>query len=690
LIEGHQAAIYTDSRMETTIGIDIGGTFIDIVISDADGPRYRKVSSTPAAPHQGVLQGLRDLIGAGEVAPERVARIIHGSTVATNALLESSWNRIGLLTTKGFRDVLEIGRQTRQDIYDLFGSKRPEIVPRNLRLEVCERLDASGRVLDEIKREDVARAARCFAEMQVEAVAVVFLFSYLNPTHEQVAREILARILGVPVVISSDVLPEFREYERTSTTVVTAALRPIVGAYTTKLQQGAANLGLPGRWQIMQSNGTITSARGAEQEPARILLSGPAGGVEGARSIGQRLGIENLITMDLGGTSCDVALIAEGEAGWSTSGRIGGHPVGLPMIDIHTIGAGGGSIATVDSGGALRVGPRSAGASPGPASYGRGGTEPTVTDAHVVLGRLPADRRMGGLPRLRLDLAREAVALIAHALQLSVEEAALGIIEVAEAAMERAIRVISVERGSDPRAYALLAFGGAGPLHGATVARRLAIPRAIVPQGAGVLSAYGLLTAEAGHDHGRSLVRSLDALSPDEVREVVSELQSQGVSELIAEGVQAEAIRVEVTADLRYRGQSHELNIPFPNGGEMDSGSLEALAAAFRAAHEARFGHASESEPVECVTLRVRALGTSTMRVPKSQKARGTDEAWSQPVWFAATGPVKTSFVWREALAAGDAMVGPGVVLGVESTVLIPPGVTAQIGEWGDIVLEIT
>ncbi|MEN6368733.1 MAG: hydantoinase/oxoprolinase family protein, partial [Thermotogota bacterium] len=448
--------------MRTAIGIDIGGTFVDIVVADETGVRFAKAPSTPSAPAEGVLRTLADLISRREIDPTDVARIVHGSTVATNALLEGKTARTALITTRGFRDVLEIGRQNRDSLYDLGFERTPPIVPRDLRFEVSERVDAAGDVLVPLAEDEVAAVAEKLVKEHVEAVAIAFLFSYLRPEHERRVRELLRECLSVPVVLSSDVLPEFREFERTSTTVVTAALRPVVGAYLAALERGAEALGLPRSWQIMQSSGAVMSAGAAQEEPGRLLLSGPAGGVQGARAVGEAVGERNLITLDMGGTSCDVALVSDGGIDWTASGSVASRAVALPMVSVHTIGAGGGSVAWIDAGGALRVGPESMGADPGPACYGRGGTTPTVTDAHLVLGHLASHRAIGGLAALDVESAREAIdRVVAKPLRLSVEGAALGILEVADASMERAIRVVSVERGRDPREYALLAFGGA-------------------------------------------------------------------------------------------------------------------------------------------------------------------------------------------------------------------------------------
>ncbi len=675
--------------MATAIGIDIGGTFVDIVISDENGLRFAKVPSSPGAPAQGVLAGLEDLIRVGSIVPETVERIIHGSTVATNALLEGAWARTALVTTRGFRDVLEIGRQDRPRLLDPFYERPASLVPRDLRFEAGERLASDGRVLVPLDEGEIERLVPALSTAGVDAVAVVFLFSFVDPTHERAARRVLESRLHLPVVISSDVLPEFREFERTSTTVATAALRPVVGAYVSRLQEGASELRLPGTWQIMQSSGAITSAETAEREPARVLLSGPAGGVEGARAIGELIGARDLITMDMGGTSCDVALIRDGRIGWSTRGRVGDHPVALPMVEIHTIGAGGGSIAWIDRGSALRVGPESAGAIPGPACYDRGGTRPTVTDAHVVLGHVPPDRPIGGLTALSVEGARTAVGRIAATLGLAVEAAALGILEVSDAAMERAIRVISVERGQDPRECSLVAFGGAGPLHAIGVARRLSIPRVIVPACAGVLSAYGLLTADAGHDVSRSVVRPLDDVPVAVIREIVDELRTAGRNRLDAEGVGEDEIRFRVTADLRYTGQSHEVNVPLPGAeGKIDV-AIEALAEAFHRAHEERFGHAAPEEEIELVTLRVRAFSPSTTAGLSIGEVSSEPEDRQGEAWFDRDGPARTWFVDRRRLAAGERLEGPAVLFGADSTILVPGGVSAERDRFGNVILEV-
>jgi N-methylhydantoinase A len=678
--------------MSTAIGIDIGGTFIDIVVIDSGVLRLLKGTSTPQAPADGVIAVLSQLISQRAINPAEVRRVAHGSTVATNALLEGKWAKTALITTQGFRDVLEIGRQQRPALYDLFFDRPMPIVSRDLRFEVDERIDGLGKVLRPLRAEEVKAVIPRLHAAGVETIAVSFLFSFLNPDHERQAEAVLKGALDLPVTLSSDLLPEFREFERTSTTVVNAALRPVVGRYMTALEEGVKQLGLATTWQIMQSSGAVTRAPHAQDEPVRILLSGPAAGVEGARVIGRLTGDDNLITLDMGGTSCDVSLVFAGEINRTTVGQVADYPVALPMVDIHTIGAGGGSIAWIDRGGALRVGPQSTGAVPGPACYGQGGSDPTVTDAHLVLGHLLADHPLGGLAALDGDAARHSMAKIAKPLRLSNEETALGILEVADAAMERAIRVVSVERGYDPREFALLAFGGAGPLHAVSLARRLRIPRVIVPAIAGVLSAFGLLAAETGYDFSQGLVRPLRELGLPELAEILSALQERGKTELAADGIAQEAMTFHASADLRYLGQAHELTLPLPSGPINDAWRNR-LAGAFHEEHHRRYGHAAKEEPVELVALRLRAVGPPERIELTGQVAyvRKTEMTMETQAWFRDAGPepVSTRVLSRNAIVPEMHLVGPTIVLGEDATVLMPPGVTGKGDRFGNLILEV-
>lgn len=675
--------------MAQTLAIDVGGTFVDIVVADESGIRVLKEPSSRADPALAVAAGLERLIRMGGITPASVDGVTHGTTVATNALLERTWAKTALVTTEGFRDVLEIGRQNRPSLYDLAADRPPPIVPRDLRVELRERVTASGEVEQDLDDAEIERLAVRLADERVEAVAVVFLFSYLAPEHERRAATLLATRLGVPVIASSDILPVIREVERTSTTVVAAALRPKVGAALQALENQGDALGLPRPWRVMQSNGAVATTSLAVRNPARLVLSGPAGGVEGVRWIGRAIGEPNLIGMDMGGTSCDVAVVTDGEAEWTSSASVGGYPVALPAVAVHSIGAGGGSVAWLDRGGALRVGPESAGAVPGPACYGRGGLAPTVTDAHLTLGRLDAERPLGSLGRLDRDAARRAIHdTLAVPLGTSVERASFGILEVADAAMERAIRVMTVERGRDPRDYTLVAFGGAGPLHAASMARRLGIRRVVIPGLAGVLSAFGLLIAETGHDESRSVMRRLGDLGGEELARRVREISELGRRALREEGVPEQAIAIRVSADVRYVGQAHEVHVDLAMGGR--GADPAALRDAFDAAHERRFGHASRDRDAELVTLHVRASAPrprcSAKRFPEPWP---DNEKRSLDAWFDPSGSTPTAVCGRAALVAGDRVRGPLLLTGDDATVVLPPGIEAGVDEWGNLLLEV-
>ena len=665
------------------IGVDIGGTFTDIVAIHSGELTVLKLPSRREQ-EEGVRAGLEAL--SERFGLERPERLVHGTTVATNALLEGKWARTALVTTEGFRDLLEIGRQDRPRIYDLQVERPAAIVPRQLRFEVPERLDSRGETVRPLDEAAVERLAGELEASGVEAVACVFLFSYINPAHERRAREILSHRLNLPISLSCEVLPEFREYERTATTVMNAALQPVVGAYLRRLEEVTPETG----WQIMQSNGGITDAAGASRYPVRIVLSGPAAGVAGAKFVGELAGFPDLITLDMGGTSCDLSLVRAGQVGFTTTGRIAGYPLKVPMVDVQTIGAGGGSIAWLDRGGALRVGPQSAGAEPGPACYGRGGAEPTVTDAQLVLGRIDREAPLGGLGTLDLEAARRAIHdRLARPLGLSLEEAAAGVLTVVEANMERAIRVISVERGHDPRRFVLTPFGGAGPLHGAGLATRLGLGQVLIPALAGALSALGLLAADLAYDYVQTIARPLEGLEPDELEAVWAKLAERGRAALLAAGVPEGQIAYHRSLDLRYLGQGHELSVPLPEWG-LASG-LEPLARAFHLAHERAFGHAAPEAPVELINLRLRAVGTVEKPRPRpaARGELGRASRGSRPVYFPGRGWLETAVFVRELLPPGTGLEGPAVLEGADSTALLPPTTRARVDPLGNLILAV-
>ncbi|RME72830.1 MAG: hydantoinase/oxoprolinase family protein, partial [Chloroflexi bacterium] len=578
------------------LGIDIGGTFTDFVLFDEQTGRYQtfKALSTPHDPAEAVLSAL-EARGLNRPA----VKIVHGSTVATNALLERKGAVTALVATAGFKDVLEIGRQNRPDIYDLFSRRPPALVPPALRFEVQERVDHTGQPLIPLQSGDLPRLLADLRAAGVESVAVSLLFSFLYPHHEQQIAGYL-RQAGFFVSVSSEVLPEFREFERTSTTVINAYVSPVMDRYLARLEQELATTD----FRVMQSNGGSISADQARREAVRCVLSGPAGGVVGAVYAARTAGYSRLLTFDMGGTSTDVSL-CDGDIQTTTETEIDGLPVRVPMIDIHTVGSGGGSIGYVDAGGALRVGPESAGAHPGPVCYGQGGQRPTVTDANLVLGRLAADHFLGGQMPLDAPAAEQALHRLGREAGLSpqpgltlAQTAALGVIRVVNAHMERALRVISVQRGHDPREFTLVSFGGAGGLHAAALARSLGIPRVLIPPNAATLSAFGMLAADVVKDYVRTVMCSGDTPYRDLAGQIAG-LEQQALADLAAEGLPAEQIHLERLVDMRYRGQSYELTIPLRAG----------FAADFHDAHRQTYGYARPDAAVEVVNLRLRAVG---------------------------------------------------------------------------------
>jgi N-methylhydantoinase A len=660
----------------TLAGVDTGGTFTDLVLLRAGKLIVHKVPSTPDDPSRSILEGLDALAARGELAV-----MVHGSTVATNAVLERKGVATGLITTAGFRDVLEIGRQTRPKLYELRVQKEPPLVPRSRRVEVVERLNERGEIMIALNEESLREALATLQEAGVEAIAISLLFSFANPEHEQRVAQ-AARATGLYVSTSCEVVPEFREYERTSTVVLNAYVGPLIDRYLARLEQA-----LPAQTllRIMQSNGGSISGETARREAARTLLSGPAAGVVGAQFVARASALESIITLDIGGTSTDVALV-DGSVSETTSGRVGGYPSKLPMIDIHTIGAGGGSIAWFDLGGALRVGPASAGAQPGPACYGRGGTEATVTDAHVVLGRLIPDSFLGGTMHLSAENARSAVSKIAERLGTPLEEAALGIIRVANANMEAAIRVISVERGCDPRRFTLVAFGGAGPLHACELASALRIPRVLIPTTPGVLSALGMLIADTRKDYVRTVMTAPEG-AQDVLSSTLAVLEEQGRHDLAREGFPAERMVIDRYLDLRYIGQSYELTIPF-------TGSLKQAGDDFHREHERRFGYCDPHERIQVVNVRLKARGIVDYPVLERRKAEpfkiGAPERVQQVISGGPHGLLRQQVpvYARASLQPGGMLHGPAIIMQYDTTTIIPSGWHLRVDAVSNLIIE--
>jgi N-methylhydantoinase A len=669
--------------MRGEIGVDIGGTFTDVVCRLDDGTvRIAKIPTTSGDPARAVLAALDLARSDWGVAPEEITRFVHGTTVATNAVLERKGSPVGLIATEGFRDVLEIGRQMRHQMYDL--ALKPEtpifLAPRRYRVEVAERLDAAGQVVRPLDDASVERALATLATLGVRSIAVALLFSFLDPTHERRVREIIAAARpDMPVSLSSDVDPAFREYERTCVTAFDAYIKPIVSDYLAHMESGLAAAGVAVPLQVMQSRGGLMSSAIARLRPVRLFLSGPAAGVAGGREAGRDAGFSDLITVDIGGTSCDIALITGGEALIRSEGQIDGYTVRVPMVDVTAIGSGGGSIAWLDGAGSLKVGPRSAGAEPGPACYGRGGEDPTVTDASLVLGYLDPARFAGGTIRLAPDRAREAIRrVIAAPMGLSVEQAALGIHRVLNAQMAEAIRLVSIGRGIDPRGHALLPLGGGGPMHACALAEELGITAIIVPAHPGVLSAAGLLGAPVSHEIATAFPRPLATLDVEDVNAALAELDARAGALMREEGFADAEIRH--FADLCYIGQSYHLEVP------LDAPDARTLYRAFLAAHARVYGHATEV-PAKIVNLRT---------VHQAFAGRVADRAAPAPVAAPPTrraiigvaGPMDAAIWSRDALSPDVSVTGPAIIEQADTTTLVAPGWRARAGQGDALLLE--
>jgi N-methylhydantoinase A/oxoprolinase/acetone carboxylase beta subunit len=669
------------------IAVDIGGTFTDLQILDARQGRVVawKTPTTPADPSEGLLTGVTEAAARFGFALSDVGLLLHGTTIATNAVLERKLARGALLTTAGFEDVLEITRHFRRDIYGLAPDPFPCLIPRDLRFGVTERLHADGSVETPLGALDPVLAQLRAA--QPEAIAIGLLHAYANPAHEQALRDAVQRALpGVPVSLSSDVSPEIREYERLSTTVLNALLVPVVRRYLDRLEARLGEGGFAPRVFLVQSNGGMCSLRRAAEQPARLLLSGPSGGALAAERLSRRLARPDLVAVDMGGTSFDVSVVQGHRVGLVTQGEVDRLPVRLPMVEMRTIGAGGGSIASVDAAGRLTAGPRSAGARPGPVCYGRGGVEPTVTDANAVLGRFDPDFFLGGAMKLELDAAREAMAMrIGAPLNLTPEQAAHGVLRVTNASLAAAVRLSLFEKGLDPRDFALLSFGGAGGLHATDVADELGIAEVILPREPGTLSAYGILFSDLVQDLARSRLLPVDEAHAAAIAAEVATLRDAAMDRLAEDGVPEAEREVEIAADLRYRGQAFELLIPWP-----EAPALPPLLARFHATHRARFSYAAEGEPVELVTLRASAIG----RLAKPEEAAPsppaeTTKPGTRRIWQ--DGAVADWPVWhRDRLGPEDRVAGPAIIEEAFATHVVGRFWTAVLDPEGAIIARRT
>ena len=676
------------------LGIDVGGTFTDLVLfSEETGALVvEKVPSVPADPSEGIMDGIARILAKAAVAPADVAYVAHGTTVATNTLLQRNGARTALVTTRGFRDLLEIARQRRPSLYDLSQPKPRPLVRRKLRLEVPERVLADGRVRVPLDLAAVDRALDALADEGIEALAVCFLYSFLHPDHERaVVERARQRLPGAAVSASSDVLPELREYERLSTTVANAYLLPRMGRYVRAFRERVAEAGIAAAPYINQSNGGIISIDEALRTPVRTVLSGPSAGVMGAAWLGKQRNLRALVTFDMGGTSTDVSFIRDGAPALAFEREIDGIPLRVPGLDIETIGAGGGSVARRDSGGALRVGPESAGAHPGPACYGRGGRNATVTDANLFLGRLGPEGLLGGAMRLDVDAATDALARLGRELQLSPVETARGIVAVVNANMVGAVRLVTVQRGIDPSGLALLAFGGAGPLHASALARELGIRSTVVPPGPGLLCALGLLAEDLRIDAVRTCVTRLEPGALPRLEKLYAEMEAEAAAWLERERVPAARRSLERWLDLRYAGQNYELLVAVPDE-VWTARRLDALRDRFLAIHEAAYGYAAADEPIQVVNARLVARGRpDPPTLPKHPRAAGhlrRAATGSRQVFFESVeGFVECPIYDRRRLGAGHAIPGPAVIEQFDSTTLIHPGQRAQVDDLGFLLI---
>ncbi len=674
------------------VAIDVGGTFTDAVaIADDGASVVVKVPSTPSDPSAALVEAVSELADHG-VRVDRVTSVFHGTTVATNAAITGTLARVVLVATEGYRDILSYRSGQRPKVYDL-GQPRPgELVRRRDRVEARERLAWNGQVVVPLRDDEVARVVEEVARRSPEAVAVALLFSYMDDRHERAIGDALrSRLTGIPISLSSSVAREFREYPRTATTALNAGLRPIVGRYLLRAQSALAELGVEAPFLIMQSNGGSVPAERADPEAHRLLLSGPTAGVAGSIALGGRIGVDRLISLDMGGTSLDVCLIQDGVAPVTPTHVVDVHPILAPSVDVVTVGAGGGSIASVDASGRLRVGPQSAGADPGPAAYGRGGKDATLTDAHVVIGSLGADTSLAGRMRLDLDASRDAVGGIADKLGMGVEEAGEGIVAVAMAHVVRALRRVSVERGLDPRGYCLVAFGGAGPLHAGRLLRELRLSRVVIPRHPGLFSAAGLVAADLRIDDSQTMLRTFD---PDRVDDLVTwyrDAAARMLRQLREDGIPRARARLMGAADCRYVGQGFELTVPLGGLGARD---IRGLAERFHLLHERTYGHANRAEPVELVTLRLSGFGTLPAPSPAPLR-RGA----SKPARTAQVGERSlllpggrrrrlVPVLDRETLLAGNRIEGPAIVEEMDSTTLILPGQRARVDAVGNLWIQ--
>ena len=691
--------------MSWRIGVDIGGTFTDVALVNEDNGRIgiAKVSTTPDDFGAGVVQALSIALDDHNVVPESVSLLSHATTVVTNAILENKGARIALVATRGFRDVLELRRSARVDLYDIYQDAPAVLAPRHCRLEVTERLDASGAVVTPLDESDIDPIIEFVKNNDIEAVAVSLLYSFLNDAHERIVGDRLrAALPGVPVFLSSEVLPEIREYERTSTTAVCAYVGPILESYLHRLEEAVSGMGLPKLYVMGSSGGVFDVAEGLKM-PAMAIESGPAAGVIAAQLVGRQLNKPNLISFDMGGTTAKASLIKDGQVETTSEYEVGGgdgnvnrwmngagHPIRVPVIDLAEVSAGGGSIAWIDPVGALRVGPKSAGAAPGPVCYDGGGVDPTVTDANLTLGYLDPGALLAGRLAIRADKAEAAITeRLAGPLKLDVDATAAAVVSIVNNAMAEALRIVSVERGHDAREFSLVAFGGAGPMHAAELASELGVREIIIPPIPGGFSALGLVATDLKRDYVKTFYAPLTGIDPADINAVYQGMEESARDMLRATDIPESRWVFERAADLRYLRQAYELTVPAP-ADAVTPETLDALANGFHEKHRQTYGHENRSEIVQMVNLRLTAIGRLEGLDLRQTSATGSGSSMtgSRKVWFKGTSRIDCAIHDRDKMNAGAEAPGPAVIQAVDTTIVVPPGWTARADDNGYIIME--
>lgn len=707
LVKGRE--VMSEGSRNVRVGVDIGGTFTDLMVFDAASGRFHigKTLTTPDDPSRAVTEGLVATLREAGLTPASVRQIVHGTTLVTNAIIEHKGVPTGLITTRGFRDAVEIGREHRYDLYDIFLELPNPLVPRRLRLELDERVLADGEVLTPVDREQVRELAEHLVEQGVEAVAVALMHSYRNPEHERQVEALLNEFApDLTISTSSDVVPEIREYERTSTTIANVYVRPVVARYLGQLEESLAGLGFDGSLFIMLSSGGISTVETARRYPIRLVESGPAAGALAASEYGRRIGMENVLSFDMGGTTAKACIIDGGEPLTTSDFEVSrvyrfkkgsGLPVKVPVIEMIEIGAGGGSIARVDTLGLLKVGPDSSGADPGPACYGQGGTQPTVTDADLVLGYLDPDYFLGGRMRLQVQAAKEAIHReVAEPLGLNLLAAAWGIHQVVNENMAGAARIHAIERGKDPRAYPVFAFGGAGPVHAYGVARILRAPKLVVPLGAGVTSTVGFLAAPLSFDFVRTYYGRLESLDWEHINSLFAEMEAEGRQILGDAGVEPGDIRVQRIGEMRYVGQGHEISVPIP-AGELSQALVPQLVEAFTEEYQRLYERSASGNPIEALSWRL-IVSAPRPELPLEQLAGAGEYASSsveaikgqRPIYLPEDGRLVEAPVYdRYLLGPGLRFGGPAIIEERESTLVISRGARAQVDDYLNIIVDL-